>query len=154
MPESNVGPGLEALYEKLVNRTDESAQHWLRAGWLRKTVDQIMWARHNAGISQAELAARIGTTQAEISKLERGQDMKLSRYIDCMIALDLAPMVPETVPLQTVLAEIRTNPRIPLTAASFTDAQEAAAPESSPAVENEADTDTRSAKPRKNKRAA
>ncbi|MEX2495178.1 MAG: helix-turn-helix transcriptional regulator [Woeseia sp.] len=47
-------------------------------------------ARRNAGLSQTDLADRIGLRQATISRLERGEDeTKLSTLLDALTALGL-----------------------------------------------------------------
>ena len=50
----------------------------------------IREARRRAGVSQAELARRIGTTQSAIARLERGQtEPSLKRIRDILRALGL-----------------------------------------------------------------
>lgn len=47
-------------------------------------------ARRNAGLTQAELGARVGLRQATISKLERGEPgTRLSTLMDVLSALGL-----------------------------------------------------------------
>lgn len=47
-------------------------------------------ARRNAGISQAELGARIGLRQATVSKLERGEPAtQIKTLLDVLAALGL-----------------------------------------------------------------
>lgn len=53
-------------------------------------------ARRNAGLTQAELGARIGLRQATISKLERGEPAtRLSTMLDVLSALGLETVIDE-----------------------------------------------------------
>ena len=50
----------------------------------------IRRARHNAGLTQAELGARIGLRQATVSKLEKGEPAtRISTLLDALTALGL-----------------------------------------------------------------
>ena len=53
----------------------------------------IRTARLAAGLSQSELAARAGVTQASISLVEGGSDLRVSRLQQIAGALDLVPML-------------------------------------------------------------
>ena len=53
----------------------------------------IRAARLAAGLSQSELAARAGMTQASISLIESGSDVRVSRLQQVAGALDLVPML-------------------------------------------------------------
>jgi len=47
----------------------------------------LRWARLHRRLTQQELAARLGMTQPEISKLERRGDVRLSTMRACVAAL-------------------------------------------------------------------
>lgn len=54
----------------------------------------IKAARERAGISQAELAERIGTTRQQIGKYENGsQDMTVARMLRIAAALGIDPSI-------------------------------------------------------------
>jgi len=56
----------------------------------------IRRARRNAGMTQAELGAKIGLRQATISKLERGEPAtRLSTLLDALSALGLETIIDE-----------------------------------------------------------
>ena len=56
----------------------------------------IRRARRNAGMTQAELGAKIGLRQATISKLERGEPAtRLSTLLDVLSALGLEIIIDE-----------------------------------------------------------
>ena len=99
----------------VVNQTSSATNYWIEVGWKTNLSDAIWRARYEAGISQSELAERLGTTQSEISKIERGKDIKLSRYVQIMVALGKVPTVPEFIPLDVAVRAVKENPRVPLT---------------------------------------
>ena len=62
----------------------------------------IKAAREAAGISQTELAKRIGTTRQQIGKYETGeQDMTLKRLVQIATALCIEP--------DTLITEVQRN---------------------------------------------
>ncbi len=49
--------------------------------------------REEIGLSQAELARRLGVSGANLSRIERGADLRVSTLIDVARALQLEPML-------------------------------------------------------------
>jgi HTH-type transcriptional regulator / antitoxin HipB len=67
-----------------------------RARTARQIGAMLRRARRNAGLTQAELGARIGLRQATISKLERGEPAtRLSTLMDVLSALGLEIIIDE-----------------------------------------------------------
>lgn len=58
------------------------------AGQRREIVGQLVRVRHQLGLSQTEVAARMGTSQSAVARLESGDgDLRLSslqRYADAV----------------------------------------------------------------------
>jgi transcriptional regulator with XRE-family HTH domain len=50
-------------------------------------------ARRARGLSQAELADRLGVTNANISRIERGSDLKVSTLVDVARELKFEPLL-------------------------------------------------------------
>ncbi|GAC1402749.1 MAG: hypothetical protein NVSMB64_03080 [Candidatus Velthaea sp.] len=50
-------------------------------------------ARESLGLSQAEVARRLGVSGANLSRIERGADLRVSTMIDIARALQLEPML-------------------------------------------------------------
>lgn len=59
----------------------------------RAVVGALTEARHNAGVLQADLAARVGKDQSYISNIERCQRrVDLVEFYDLAVALDVDPV--------------------------------------------------------------
>jgi len=50
-------------------------------------------ARERLGLSQAELARRLGVSGANLSRIEHGADLRVSTLLDVARALQLEPML-------------------------------------------------------------
>jgi transcriptional regulator with XRE-family HTH domain len=81
---------LEDLIAKHI-RTPEKRRMFLRKGWIHDVIMQLISARIEAGLTQAELGERMGKQQSAIARLERWDDLKLSTLFDYLAALDLTP---------------------------------------------------------------
>jgi ribosome-binding protein aMBF1 (putative translation factor) len=70
-----------------------------REGWLfAQIADQVSERRRELGLSQAELAQVVGTTQSAIARLESGGRppridtlLKLAHALDCELVVELRP---------------------------------------------------------------
>jgi transcriptional regulator with XRE-family HTH domain len=56
----------------------------------RRLGEQVAARRHRQGLSQAELALRMGSTQRIVSKIENGGDVNISTLHRCLAELGLA----------------------------------------------------------------
>ncbi len=72
-------------------RTPEERRTFLQRGWINRVMLQLISARVDAGLTQAELGERMGKQQSAIARLERGDDIKLSTLFDYLAALELTP---------------------------------------------------------------
>lgn len=92
---------LADLIEEFV-RTPEDVRIFRRTGWINGIMRQLIGARCDAGLTQAQLGERMGKQQSAIARLERGDDLKLSTLFDYLAALDLVPagQIPTTRRLQ------------------------------------------------------
>jgi transcriptional regulator with XRE-family HTH domain len=81
---------LERLHEKIVAGD---------RGWFFASIaDKVAERRIAQGLSQRELAERVGTTQSAIARLERGGRppridtlLSIAEALDCDLVVDLAP---------------------------------------------------------------
>lgn len=53
----------------------------------------IALERQRQGISQGELARRLGVSQANLSRIEHGADLRVSTLLDLARALAMEPMI-------------------------------------------------------------
>ena len=81
---------LERLHEKLVAGD--------RGWFFAQIADQVAERRLARGLSQRELAERVGTTQSAIARLERGGRppridtlLNIAEALDCDLRVDLQP---------------------------------------------------------------
>ncbi len=68
-------------------------------------------ARRRAGLTQAEVAHRVGTTQSAIARLERGENSPAWDRVDeivqaCGLTLDVSLVEPDPVELATIRGSI------------------------------------------------
>jgi transcriptional regulator with XRE-family HTH domain len=71
---------------------DDVAQVYQREFWLAGAVQTLVETRRQAGLTQAQLALRLDTTQSAIARLERGNSgISLGRYIDYLHACGAHP---------------------------------------------------------------
>ena len=59
----------------------------------------IALERQRQGVSQGDLARRLGVSQANLSRIEHGADLRFSTLLDVVRALGMEPMI---VPKRTV----------------------------------------------------
>lgn len=78
-------PGLQAMYDKYIGDDPESVAHYERARADAEVAQSIYDLRTGAGLSQRELAEKIGTTASAISRLEdadySGHSMAMLRRV-------------------------------------------------------------------------
>ena len=66
-----------------------------------KLAEIIKTRRNELGISTRKLAEKIGTSHAEISRFENGEDISLSNFLKLMRALDLGERMTDMIPDQS-----------------------------------------------------
>jgi transcriptional regulator with XRE-family HTH domain len=81
---------------------------------------QLVEARSRKGLSQRALAARVGMTQAHISKIEQGRtDLRLSSLIELARALDLDVQLIPRHALAVIESVLRVSEASPPTLPAF-----------------------------------
>ena len=90
---------LRASLRRRVRGSDEAALSYLRARFLRSVSRQIHSARLAAGLTQADLAERLHTTQSVISRTEADVTgaISLRRFTDWLMACETVPKAVTTV---------------------------------------------------------
>ena len=72
---------------------------WALGAGERSVGQLIALERQRQGISQGDLARRLGVSQANLSRIEHGADLRFSTLLDVSRALGMEPMI---VPKSTV----------------------------------------------------
>ena len=93
--------GLADLRKELLTDSEVKAEYD-RLGPIYAVVGEMVDARRKAGLTQAEIAERMGTTQSVVARLEIARHMPtfdmVARYaaaIDRQVDIHLVPRVPE-----------------------------------------------------------
>ena len=81
-------------FERIRARLAGAEEGWLFA----QIAEQVANRRRERGLSQADLAALVGTTQSAIARLERGGRppridtlLRIADALDCELVVDLKP---------------------------------------------------------------
>lgn len=104
------------LIRELLETDGESARHYLRESWLAGVFGLLRSSRRAAGLTQQELADKLGVKQSAIARLERAGDTKLSTVWNYLAACGQAPAEIETVLLSQLRAYALADPAAPRTA--------------------------------------
>ncbi len=73
---------------------DETAKEYLVQAWLGSTTQALQEARRHAGLTQADVAQKLGTKQPNIARLEKDVEgsISLRRYISYAVACGMMPL--------------------------------------------------------------
>lgn len=76
-------PGL-TLEQRILAGSEEGAGEYLRTSWFYRAMEAIRETRLANGLTQAEVAAKIGTTQSAIARLENAHrgNFSLDRFLE------------------------------------------------------------------------
>jgi len=111
------GVELDQAIRTLIEGSEEAARAYLKQVWLSRAMDALGRARKGAGLTQAQLAERLGTTQSAVARVENDDDggISLRRYVDYALACGAFLPDLELVPLADVLAYATAKPSAPRT---------------------------------------
>ena len=112
-------PSLEELENEIVAESDAGADAFLRERWLSTVMAVLRDARRSAGLTQHELAERLGTRQPAVSRLEHDEDTTLGRFVDYLIACGKLPSDISTVALGDERMRVRSQPAPTVATADF-----------------------------------
>ncbi|MDQ3655127.1 MAG: helix-turn-helix domain-containing protein [Chloroflexota bacterium] len=71
---------------------DEVSSDFLKARWIAHTLSTMRTCRVDHELTQADMAEALGTKQPSVARLERGEDITLSRMWDYFYACGMAPL--------------------------------------------------------------
>ena len=104
---SNVETTSDFIIEMMMDEKDgeEFTREYLKASFLSSIGRSLYYARRQAGLTQANVAERMDTTQSAVARFEAGKDgsMSFRRYVDFAIACG---MMPRSLMLHSVLEPI------------------------------------------------
>jgi transcriptional regulator with XRE-family HTH domain len=102
---------------------DEGSRAYLKASFLASATLALWHARQEAGLTQAELAERLGTRQSAIARMEADHSgsMSLHRYIDYCIACGAMPFDMQLEKLDDLREFTHAQPEAPRTESAFKD---------------------------------
>jgi len=106
---------------------NEATLTYLRESWIAATMALMRRARLDAGLTQEEIAGRMGTHQPHIARLERADDTKLSTLWEYLHACGQAPLAIETTDSETMRRFVHDHPEQTATADAVRRQGEAAA---------------------------
>jgi transcriptional regulator with XRE-family HTH domain len=111
------GAGLAGLARQILTSNEGRAYRYLRRMWLTSAAGALREARRKAGLSQAELATKLGTTQSAVARLENDTEGRLSlhRYVDYALACGQFPLEITIEPASAVRAYAIHEPDAPRT---------------------------------------
>src|SRR5579884_1516385 len=109
------------LVRDVLEESPEAARAYLRESWLLAAIRALRDARRKAGLSQSEVAARMGTTQPAIARLENDREGRttLHRYIDYALACGMLPLEIVVEPLEGVRQFAIARPDVPRTQSCY-----------------------------------
>ncbi len=101
---------------------EQSREDWLVSRWYSTLISQGVAARLATGLTQADVATRMRTTQSAVARIENDVDARAgSRMIfRYLLACGVVPMA-DTVPVEQVIERLRSSPDVPIQAGQFID---------------------------------
>lgn len=114
---------LADLAREFLRESEESARAYLMQGWLSGAMGTLHAARRRAGLTQGEVAQRLGTTQSAVARLEKDHEGRcsLQRYVAYLVACEALPFEVETAQLADLRAYALADPAAPRTAEAYRD---------------------------------
>ncbi len=109
-----VGTTTDFLIQELTDEKggQEFAREYLKADFLAAAVDALFYARCQAGLTQEQVAQKLGKKQEAIARWEADTDGKMSlrQYVEIALAYDMIPLEMVLAPVDAVRRYIIENP--------------------------------------------
>lgn len=111
---------LEDAFADVIRTGDEARDEVLFQRWYRGLLDRAILARHHAGLTQADIAEAMGTTQSAIARLENDTAGGTSarRLWNYLVACGLLPLA-ETRKTDHVYQALQADPAVALMAVAL-----------------------------------
>src|SRR5712692_6220887 len=108
---SSVNTTSDFIAEMMMDEKDgeEFTLEYLKARFLSSVGRSLYYARRQAGLTQAQVAERMGTTQSAIARFEADKNgaMSFHRYVDFAIACGMMPRSLVLHPILEPIASLR-----------------------------------------------
>jgi transcriptional regulator with XRE-family HTH domain len=109
----------DLLVQNLRDEKDNEkfVDEYLKAGFLASAVDALFYARRNAGLTQEQVAQKLGKKQEAIARWEADTDGKMSlrQYVEIALACGMIPLDIKLEPVNSVRDYVFENPEAPRT---------------------------------------
>jgi transcriptional regulator with XRE-family HTH domain len=113
------GTTADHLAQKLMDEEQgqEFALEYLKSDFLTAAVNALFYMRRESGLTQAQVAERLHTTQSAVARTEGDFDggISLRRYVDFALACGMVPHNITFAPLHSVVSYTIAQPNIPFT---------------------------------------
>ena len=88
----------------LLENDDEAAREYLKESFLTRAMLALFNARRDAGLTQAQVAERLGTKQSSIARLERdlSGSVTLRRFVEVALACGMMPFDVALAPVEDI----------------------------------------------------
>lgn len=118
------GGTIEDLVRSVLEASNESARAYLRQSWITRAIEALGQLRRSAGLTQAEVADRLATTQSAIARLENdhGGGVSLRRFVEYALACDSSPFDVEFEAIGAMRSFAWRSPETPRTASVYSTA--------------------------------
>lgn len=106
---------------ELLISSEEGAREYLRQWWISGAISTLRETRWNAGLTQRDVAERLGIDQASVTRIERDDVGKTSiaRFIDYAMACGVVPFDVQVLPFEKMRVFAIHNPGKERTATSY-----------------------------------
>lgn len=99
-----ISGAVEDAIRDLLAHDDEAAREYLKESFLARAMLALFNARRDAGLTQEQLAERLGTKQSSIARLERdlSGSVTLRRFVEVALACGVMPYDISLAPIEHV----------------------------------------------------
>lgn len=110
------GTMTDYLIQKFMDEEEgkEFASEYLKSAFLSSAVNALFYMRRQAGLTQAQVAERLNTTQSAVARLEGNFDggISLHRYVDFALACGMVPHNITFAPLESAISYTIAQPKV------------------------------------------